>query len=145
MSPTAHGEHRARTGRSAGGSSGASVVVLRGVRCPWTAVLILRAPQHRRPESPKRAPCHALQGHECGAACVDQAYDLAAFGHGWRQHRPEDVGEAVEQRDAADEGRLDAYGIIIVGKVIVNGARSVRPSQLITSVRRLLGCESGAR
>ena len=43
---------------------------------------------------------------------------------------------AAQQRDAADEGRLDAYGSIIVGKVIVNGARSVRPSQLITSVRR---------
>jgi len=45
---------------------------------------------------------------------------------------------AIEQRDAADEGRLDAYGSIIVGKVIVNAARSVRPSQLITSVRRTL-------
>jgi hypothetical protein len=44
--------------------------------------------------------------------------------------------DAVEQRDAADEGRLDACAGIIVGKVIVNGARSVRPSQLITSVRR---------
>ena len=28
--------------------------------------------------------------------------------------------EAAQQRDAADEGRLDAYGCIIVGKVIVN-------------------------
>jgi hypothetical protein len=45
------------------------------------------------------------------------------------------VDETAEQRDAADEGRLDAYGSIIMGKVIVNGARSVRPSQLITSVR----------
>ena len=52
---------------------------------------------------------------------------------------------AAEQRDAADEGRLDAYGSIIVGKVIVNGARSVRPSQLITSVRWACGEECGER
>jgi hypothetical protein len=44
--------------------------------------------------------------------------------------------EAAEQRDAADEGRLEASGSIIVGKVIVNQGKVVRPSQLIASVRR---------
>jgi hypothetical protein len=47
------------------------------------------------------------------------------------------VGDrAVEQRDAADEGRVDARGTIIVGKVIVNQGEVVRPSQLIASVGR---------
>ena len=41
---------------------------------------------------------------------------------------------AAEQRDAADEGRLDACGSIIVGRVIVNVGEVVRPSQLIASV-----------
>ena len=67
---------------------------------------------------------------------MDQAYDLAAFGHGWRQHRPESGDGAVEQRDAADEGRLDAYGSAIIGTVIVIAGGVVRPSQLIASVRR---------
>jgi hypothetical protein len=45
--------------------------------------------------------------------------------------------EAVEQRDAADEGRLEASGSMIVGnKVIVDQGEVVRPSQLIASVRR---------
>ncbi len=44
--------------------------------------------------------------------------------------------EAAEQRDAADEGRLEPGGSIIVGKVIVNQGKVVRPSQLIASVRR---------
>jgi hypothetical protein len=48
-------------------------------------------------------------------------------------------GEAVEQRDAADEGRLGACGSIIIGKIIVKRRKVVRPSQLIASVRRLLG------
>jgi hypothetical protein len=43
---------------------------------------------------------------------------------------------AVEQRDAADEGRSDACGSIVVGKVIVDQGEVVRPSQLIASVRR---------
>ena len=42
----------------------------------------------------------------------------------------------VEQRDAADEGRLEAYGSTMVGSVIVNHGEVVRPSQLIASVRR---------
>ena len=42
---------------------------------------------------------------------------------------------AVEQRDAADEGRLEQGGSIILGKVIVNEGKVVRPSQLIASVR----------
>jgi hypothetical protein len=49
---------------------------------------------------------------------------------------PEEPG-AAEQRDAADEGRLDACGTVIVGnEVIVNPGKVVRPSQLIASVRR---------
>ncbi len=43
-------------------------------------------------------------------------------------------GEAAEQRDAADEGRLEAGGSIIVGAVIVKQGEVVRPSQLIASV-----------
>ena len=43
---------------------------------------------------------------------------------------------AVEQRDAADEGRLEAYGSAMVGTLIVNQRRVVRPSQLIASVGR---------
>jgi hypothetical protein len=42
---------------------------------------------------------------------------------------------AVQQRDAADEGRLEPCGNIMVGKVIVNEGKVVRPSQLIASVR----------
>jgi hypothetical protein len=42
---------------------------------------------------------------------------------------------AAEQRDAADEGRLEASGSILVGTVIVSQGRVVRPSQLIASVR----------
>ncbi len=39
---------------------------------------------------------------------------------------------AVEQRDAADEGRLEACGSIVVGnEVIMDQGRVVRPSQLI--------------
>jgi hypothetical protein len=42
--------------------------------------------------------------------------------------------DAAEQRDAADEGRLDAYGNVFVGKIIKYQGRVVRPSQLIASV-----------
>jgi hypothetical protein len=43
--------------------------------------------------------------------------------------------EAAQQRDAADEGRLEPCGSIIVGnKVIVHQGKVVRPSQLIASV-----------
>jgi hypothetical protein len=45
------------------------------------------------------------------------------------------VDEAVQQRDAADEGRLEPSGSIIVGTVIVSQGKVVRPSQLIASVR----------
>ena len=41
---------------------------------------------------------------------------------------------AVEQRDAGDEGRLEACGSVVVGTVIVNEGKVVRPSQLIASV-----------
>ncbi len=44
--------------------------------------------------------------------------------------------EAAEQRDAADEGRVEASGSIGVGKIIVSEDKVVRPSQLIASVRR---------
>ncbi len=43
---------------------------------------------------------------------------------------------AIQQRDAADEGRLDAYGDVFIGTVIANEGEVVRPSQLIASVRR---------
>jgi hypothetical protein len=47
---------------------------------------------------------------------------------------------AVQQADAgADEARLERGGSIIVGKVIVNGAKVVRASQLIRSVRPACG------
>jgi hypothetical protein len=46
------------------------------------------------------------------------------------------MGGAIQQRDAADEGRLDTYGRIIAGTVIVNEGKVVRPSQLIASVGR---------
>jgi hypothetical protein len=56
--------------------------------------------------------------------------------HRPRQYIVRGVDEATQQRDAADEGRLEASGSIIVGENIVNEGRVVRPSQLIASVRR---------
>jgi hypothetical protein len=47
--------------------------------------------------------------------------------------------EAAEQRDAADEGRLDVGGSALVGELIVNRGAVVRPSQLIASVRPTTG------
>jgi hypothetical protein len=41
---------------------------------------------------------------------------------------------AAQQRDAADEGRLEASGGTMFGPVIVNQGEVVRPSQLIASV-----------
>ena len=41
----------------------------------------------------------------------------------------------AEQRDAADEGRLEACESTMVGLVIVNHGRVVLPSQVIVSVR----------
>jgi hypothetical protein len=52
------------------------------------------------------------------------------------EERPPGVGEAVEQRDAADEGWLEPCGKAIVGSVIVLEGKVVHPSQLIASVRR---------
>jgi hypothetical protein len=43
---------------------------------------------------------------------------------------------AAQQRDAADEGRLEPYGSNLVGTVIVDQGQVVRPSQLIASVRQ---------
>jgi hypothetical protein len=51
--------------------------------------------------------------------------------------------EAVEQADAADEGRLEARRGIIVGTVTVDQGNVVRPSQLIRSVRQTLESEEG--
>jgi hypothetical protein len=66
-------------------------------------------------------------------------YHLVGNG-GAQPHRlpgPQGAWGAIEQRDAADEGRLDAYGTIVVGnEVIVNQGKVVRPSQLIASVRQ---------
>ncbi len=44
------------------------------------------------------------------------------------------VHDGAEQRDAADEGRLEACGSAMVGTVIVDEGKVVRPSQLIASV-----------
>jgi hypothetical protein len=47
------------------------------------------------------------------------------------------VGDrAAEQRNAADEKRLEASGSMVLGTVIVNQGKVVRPSQLIASVGR---------
>jgi uncharacterized protein len=51
-----------------------------------------------------------------------------------RLSSPRRAGETAEQRDAADEGRLEAGGSTMVGKVIVEQGEVVRPSQLIASV-----------
>jgi len=61
---------------------------------------------------------------------------------GWLARGPWGLeGEAVEQADAADEGRLEAGRGVIVGAfrgrvVIVSGSRRSRPSQLIRGVRQ---------
>jgi hypothetical protein len=47
------------------------------------------------------------------------------------------VDEAIEQRDAADEGRLEQRGGTMIGTLIVDVGKIVRPSQLIASVRPL--------
>jgi hypothetical protein len=51
----------------------------------------------------------------------------------------EEAYGAVQQADAADEGRLEADGNIMVGLVIVCEGEVVRPSQLIRSVGRTVG------
>jgi hypothetical protein len=56
-----------------------------------------------------------------------------------RSPDPAKMGGATQQRDAADEGRLEARGSILVGQFIVNEGEVVRPSQLIASVRRTIG------
>ena len=89
---------------------------------------------------PGGAPCHALRGKGDGAPCVDRAYDLAQFTDCWRRHGEGGVEQAVEQADAADEGRVEASGSTMVGAfrgsvVIVDESKVVRPSQLIRSVR----------
>jgi hypothetical protein len=54
------------------------------------------------------------------------------------------VDRVAEQRDGADEGRLEAYGSIVVGSVIVNHGEVVRPSQLIASVGRTIAGATAA-
>jgi hypothetical protein len=58
----------------------------------------------------------------------------------WRAYRGWS-SEAAEQRDEADEVRLEARRRMVVGAhlgraAIVNGGAGARPSQLIASVRR---------
>ena len=45
------------------------------------------------------------------------------------------MDDAAQQADAADEGRLEASGSIMVGAVIMDEGKVVRPSQLIRGVR----------
>jgi hypothetical protein len=49
--------------------------------------------------------------------------------------RRQEAVRAAQQRDAADEGRLEPGGDTSVGTVIVDDGKIVRPSQLIASVR----------
>jgi hypothetical protein len=57
--------------------------------------------------------------------------------HAHRLNGVRRVNETAEQRDAADEGRLEPCGSTIVGnKIIVGQGEVVRPSQLIASVLR---------
>ncbi len=58
-------------------------------------------------------------------------------GHGSQAVRG--MGGAIQQRDAADEGRLEAGGSTMGGTVIVNQGKVVRPSQLIASVGLTMG------
>jgi hypothetical protein len=66
------------------------------------------------------------------------AYYVAALRTAWHwtARAPRVDDRAAEQRDAADEGRLEASGSTMVGTVIVNQGGVVRPSQLIASVRQ---------
>jgi hypothetical protein len=84
--------------------------------------------------------------------CLGMAPRHACRATSWRYHlvgdgaaqphrlqRPARAWGAIEQRDAADEGRLEPCGDIVVGnKVIVNHGEVVRPSQLIASVKRAM-------
>ncbi len=73
------------------------------------------------------------------------AYHLAGKGAAQR-HRlsgPQGAWGATEQRDAADEGRLEPCGSILVGTVNVNHGKVVRPSQLIASVGRAIESARG--
>jgi hypothetical protein len=65
-------------------------------------------------------------------------YYVVALHTAWQgTARAPRVGDrAAEQRDAADEGRLDASGSTMFGPVILDEGKVVRPSQLIASVRR---------
>jgi hypothetical protein len=111
-----------------------------------TAVFKVGRRSFAGPISTIGAPCHALQGGVDGGGGVDRAYDLAEYAVCWRPRRGGGAKRAAEQADAADEGRLEASGGIMVGQsrgsaVTVGEGKVVRPSQLIRSVRRLFEVE----
>jgi hypothetical protein len=79
----------------------------------------------------------------CASGVASQRYHrVANTGPSWpgftghTRHVVQGVNKAIEQRDAADEGRLEPGGSIMVDTVIVNQSEVVRPSQLIASVGR---------
>ncbi len=79
-------------------------------------------PQYRVPD--QLQPQHAIRRKACANSSGREMRALR---------------RAAEQRDAANEGRLDPYRSTSVGEVIVNEGKVVRPSQLIASVRRTTG------
>ena len=46
------------------------------------------------------------------------------------------MGGAAQQRNAADEGRLEPCGTTMIGWIIVSEGKVEHPSQLIARVRR---------
>jgi hypothetical protein len=130
---------RALGGRlqAAQGACGVSVPRQRGAR----GVRSHRADHCSRPCEHLRAhPAGREYGHGARAALSEGRCSLAIreanrrprLASGDLTHE-----RAAQQRDAADEGRLEPGGSIIVGnKVIVDQGKVVRPSQLIASVRR---------
>jgi hypothetical protein len=96
------------------------------------------------PVSASRRP-----GHDDTAAAVQPCSTAGVGPGGWRYHLAgtanraglndhgvRGVDGAIQQRDAADEARLEPCGSIIVGTVIVKQGEVVRASQLIASVGR---------
>jgi hypothetical protein len=82
------------------------------------------------------APCQALPGRVGVRDGVNQAYDLAQASSAGTDAWVGRAQRAAEQADAADEGRLEASGSIMVGSVTADQGKVVRPSQLIRSVGR---------
>ena len=77
----------------------------------------------------------------CGSSSNDTS---CAAGDPSRPQRSRRHVRAAQQRDAADEGRLEPSGSKMIGPVIVNQDEVVRPSQLIASVRRTDGAQQEA-